>query len=100
MGNALFWSTDTNPELRRKPMEIGQYKSTMAIPADFLAPGLISINVAVIEITDRIVKHATVSDAVHQCGRRSVRTLHPLRLQRHSSWLCAAPNDWKTEVST
>lgn len=64
MGNALFWSTDTNPELRRKPMEIGRYKSTMAIPADFLAPGLISTNVAVIEITDRLVKHAGVSDAL------------------------------------
>ncbi|MGA7214414.1 MAG: ABC transporter ATP-binding protein [Terrimicrobiaceae bacterium] len=64
MGNVLFWSTDTNPDLRSKPLEIGQYKSTMAVPADFLAPGLISITVAVIEITDRIVKHASVSDAL------------------------------------
>jgi lipopolysaccharide transport system ATP-binding protein len=101
MGNALFWSTDTNPELRRKPMEIGQYKSTMAIPADFLAPGLISINVAVIEITDRIVKHATVSDAlfinvVDDLSEHSIRCGYKGILPG----FVRPRMNWKTEVST
>ena len=41
LGNPLFWSTDTNPELRRRPLGEGKYKSSMLIPADFLAPGTI-----------------------------------------------------------
>ena len=47
LGNTLFWSTDTNPELRRTPMETGKYKSSMMIPADFLAPGAIFIHVGI-----------------------------------------------------
>ena len=47
LGNTLFWSTDTNPELRRAPMEKGKYKSSMMIPADFLAPGAIFIHVGI-----------------------------------------------------
>ena len=47
LGNTLFWSNDTNPELMRKPMKEGKHKSSMLIPADFLAPGTISIHVGV-----------------------------------------------------
>jgi lipopolysaccharide transport system ATP-binding protein len=47
LGNTLFWSTDTNPELMRKRMNEGKHKSSMLIPADFLAPGIISIHVGV-----------------------------------------------------
>ena len=46
-GNALFWSTDSNPELRRTPMDEGKYKSAMLIPADFLAPGTILVSIAI-----------------------------------------------------
>ena len=62
LGNRLFWSTDTNPVLRRKPMEKGRYKSFMLIPADFLAPGTISINVRVIQIADGFARHALANN--------------------------------------
>ena len=64
MGNTLFWSTDTDPELRRKPREKGKYKSTMEVPADFLAPGKIFIHVAIVQIADEFVKHVNVTDAL------------------------------------
>ena len=64
MGNTLFWSTDTDPELRRKPREKGKYKSTMEVPADFLAPGKIFIHVAIVEMADEFVKHATAAGAL------------------------------------
>ena len=63
-GNTLFWSTDTDPELRRKPREKGKYKSTMEVPADFLAPGKIFIHVAIVQMADEFVKHATAADAL------------------------------------
>ena len=64
MENTLFWSTDTDPELRRKPREKGSFKSSMFIPHDFLAPGKIFIHVGVVEIGDEIVEHASVSDVL------------------------------------
>jgi lipopolysaccharide transport system ATP-binding protein len=64
IGNTLFWSTDTNPELRSRPREKGRYKSSMFIPHDFLPPGAICIHVAVVEIADEIVEHATGTDAL------------------------------------
>ena len=43
-GNAVFWSSEPNPELRRTPMDEGKYKSSMLIPAAFLAPGTILVS--------------------------------------------------------
>jgi hypothetical protein len=48
-GNALFSSTH-NPALRRIPLDEGKYKSSMLIPADFLAPGTISISIGIEQI--------------------------------------------------
>ena len=64
IGNTLFWSTDTNPELRRTPREKGRFKSSMFVPHDFLAPGTIFIHVGVVEIADELVKHASVAEAL------------------------------------
>ena len=65
-GNMLFWSIDTNPELRRTPMEKGQYRSSMAIPADFLAPGTIVIHVGVgtIQISGEFTRHVLATDVL------------------------------------
>jgi ABC-type polysaccharide/polyol phosphate transport system ATPase subunit len=63
-GIALFWSTDTNPVLRRKPMDKGEYKSSMLIPADFLAAGLISITVGIMQIAGEFTRHASVANAL------------------------------------
>ena len=64
LGNKLFWSTDTNPILRRERMKKGLYKSSMLIPADFLAPGTISVNVRVVQIADGFAKHASANDVI------------------------------------
>jgi hypothetical protein len=57
----LFWATDTNPELMRKPMKEGKHKSSMLIPADFLAPGTISIHVG---ITGGLGNHVFATDVL------------------------------------
>ena len=64
MGNLLLWSTDTSPELRRNPMEAGRYKSSMLIPADFLAPGIISVSVRLIQIGKEIDRHAMADNVL------------------------------------
>jgi lipopolysaccharide transport system ATP-binding protein len=64
VGNTLFWSTDTDPELRRTPREKGRYKSSMFVPHDFLAPGKILIHVGVVEIAGELEKHVNVNDAL------------------------------------
>jgi lipopolysaccharide transport system ATP-binding protein len=61
LGNTLFWSADTNPELLRTPMEKGKYKSSMLIPADFLAPGPIFIHVG---IASDLRNHAFAADVL------------------------------------
>ena len=81
LGNTLFWSTDTNPVLRRTPMEKGRYKSSMLIPADFLAPGKISINVRLIQLVDGPTRHALVDnllsfDVIDDFSEDSVRCGH------------------------
>ena len=67
LGNALFWSTDTNPALRCKPMDERQYKSSMLIPADFLAPGTISVHIGIIQIADEFVVHALATNVLSFC---------------------------------
>jgi lipopolysaccharide transport system ATP-binding protein len=64
LGNKLFWSTDTNPKLRREGMEKGRYKSSMLIPADFLAPGTITVHVRVIQIAGGLTKHAVANSVL------------------------------------
>lgn len=64
LGNRLFWTADTNPSLRRFAMETGRYKSSMVIPADFLAPGRIFIDVGVGQIVPKLETHAYVSKAI------------------------------------
>ena len=81
MGNTLFWSTDTDPELRRKPREKGKYKSTMAVPADFLAPGTIFIHVGIAEMADEFVKHVTAADAL------SINVIDDFSEEFRSRWL-------------
>jgi lipopolysaccharide transport system ATP-binding protein len=64
IGNTLFWSTDTDPELRRKPREKGSFKSSMFIPHDFLAPGTIIVHVGVVQIAHEFVNHANATDVL------------------------------------
>jgi lipopolysaccharide transport system ATP-binding protein len=64
VGNTLFWSTDTDPELRRTPREKGRYKSSMFVPHDFLAPGTIIIHVGVVQIAREFVNHASATDVL------------------------------------
>jgi lipopolysaccharide transport system ATP-binding protein len=64
VGNTLFWSTDTDAELRRTPREKGRYKSSMFVPHDFLAPGKIFIHVGVVQIAHEFVNHANATDAL------------------------------------
>ena len=68
-GNAVFWSSEPNPELRRTPMDEGKYKSSMLIPADFLAPGTIFVSMGIPQIAGGFETHALAIDAVSfQCG--------------------------------
>ena len=64
LGNALFWTVDTNPMLRRRAMENGRYKASMAIPADFLAPGTIFIDVGLGQIVGGLETHVFESKIV------------------------------------
>ena len=64
IGNTLFWSTDTDPELRRTPREKGRYKSSMFVPHDFLAPGTIVIHVGIVQIAGEFVSHVNATDAL------------------------------------
>ncbi len=57
LGNTLFWTIDTDPILRRSAMESGRYKSSMVIPADFLAPGTIFIDVGLGQIAGGVESH-------------------------------------------
>jgi hypothetical protein len=63
-GNALFWSTDTNPALRRMPLDEGKYKSSMLIPTDFLAPGTISISNRNRTNASGLERHARAADVI------------------------------------
>jgi lipopolysaccharide transport system ATP-binding protein len=63
-GNAVFWSSEPNPELRRTPMGEGKYKSSMLIPADFLAPGTIYVSMGIPQIAGGFETHALAIDAV------------------------------------
>jgi lipopolysaccharide transport system ATP-binding protein len=63
-GNTLFWSTDTDPELRRTPREKGRYKSSMFVPHDLFAPGTIIIHVGIVQIVPEFVSHANATDVL------------------------------------
>ena len=63
-GNALFRSTDSNPELRRIPMDEGIYRSAMLIPADFLSPGTVFVSIGIPQIAGGFETHALTFDAV------------------------------------
>ena len=46
-------------------MDKGQYKSSMLIPADFLAPGLISITVGIMQIAGGLSKDNSQTRCSH-----------------------------------
>ena len=62
LGNALFWTADPAPDLRKEPMPAGDYSATFVIPKDFLAPGLIIIGAGVGEVSG--ISHAYAGDSV------------------------------------
>ncbi len=65
VGNTLYSGRQIpNPELRRTPMGEGKYKSSMLIPADFLAPGTIFVSIGIPQIAGGFETHALVPDAV------------------------------------
>lgn len=62
LGNALFWTADTEPRLQTQSLPIGNYSATFVIPGDFLAPGMISFGAGVGEPVG--IAHAYASDCV------------------------------------
>ena len=64
-GNAVFWSSETESRIAAQtPMGEGKYKSSMLIPADFLAPGTIYVSMGIPQIAGGFQTHALAIDAV------------------------------------